>query len=102
MESAWKARLEEKVVQECSGRGKVGIWVPGERPGRGQGEARISYFGGRRGSGVDFPATGARGRARISYFGGRRGFGVDFPATASRVSSKQRNKETLNSFLTAW
>ena len=23
-ESAWKARLKEKVVQECSGRGKVG------------------------------------------------------------------------------
>ena len=69
-ESAWKARLEEKVVQECSGRGKVGIWVPGERPGRGPGGARISYFGGH-------PCSG-----RV------------FPATASRVSSKQGNKET--------
>ena len=35
-ESAWKARLKEKVVQECSGRGKVGrkvvrggfLWAP--------------------------------------------------------------------------
>ena len=69
-ESAWKARLEEKVVQECSGRGKVGIWVPGERPGRGQGEARIAYS--------EVPV----------------GSGVDFPATASRVPSKQGNKET--------
>ena len=50
LESAWKARLEEKVVQECSGRGKVGIWVPGERPGRGQGEGQSSYFGGPHGS----------------------------------------------------
>ena len=49
-ESAWKARLEEKVVQECSGQGKMGIWVPGERPGRGQGEGQSSYFGGRSGS----------------------------------------------------
>ena len=62
-ESAWKARLDEKVVQECSGRGKVGIWVPGERPGRGQGEGwegpgggPDSNFGGPSGSGVDLGA----------------------------------------------
>ena len=41
-ERAWKARLEEKVVQECSGRGKVGIWVPWERHGRGQREGQVA------------------------------------------------------------
>ena len=77
-ESAWKARLEEKVVQECSGRGKVGIWVPGERTGIGLGVARIPYFGGPTGSGVDFPAT------------------------ASRVPINKETRKPGNSFLTAW
>ena len=60
-ESAWKARLEEKVVRECSGRGKVTMEVLRRGSWEGAGGARIAYSEVPSGSGIDFLATASRG-----------------------------------------